>query len=133
VFLSFARPDGQLEDYPIATPAIIYREVLPSVSVPAPSILPKQQPGADPTEPCVGPQVVRLNRPGKSPSDIALRCGATNGTESRDGLPRDRFLDGLQGQPARRQQDPRCEDPNFYRSVMQERYPEISVFKCNTK
>lgn len=49
MFLPYTRADGNMSSRTVATPGIIYREILPSVT--------------------------RLGRPGSSPTDVALRCG----------------------------------------------------------
>lgn len=76
-------------------------------------------------------QVTRIGRPGKSPTDVALRCGMedeANGTP--DSL---EYSDnsGFAGAGKKRVHHPECDDPSFTRSVMQERYPEIEVYHCD--
>lgn len=48
MFLPYTRDDGNMSSRTVATPGIIYREILPSVT--------------------------RIGRPGKSPTDVAQRC-----------------------------------------------------------
>lgn len=75
-----------------------------------------------------------MGRPGKSPTDVALRCGmddeeATGNGNSYWSL----WNPSTWGDTKRRVRHPECEDPNFSRSVMQEHYPEITVYHCNPK
>jgi hypothetical protein len=106
-FLAFSREDGNMSSRHVATPGIIYREILPSVT--------------------------RLGRPGKSPTDVALRCGMEDDGSERGGNTPDAVGFGSDANKKKRVHHPECEDPNFSRSVMQERYPEIEVYHCDVK
>jgi hypothetical protein len=37
----------------------------------------------------------------------------------------------IMGTTDRQRHPPQCEDPQFYRRVMQERYPEVAIYDCN--
>ncbi len=104
MFLSYTREDGNMSSRTVATPGIIYREILPSVT--------------------------RLGRPDKSPTDVALRCGMED--ELPDTIESSAGGAGGRAKP-KKPLNEQCADPLFTRSVMQERYPEIEVYHCDVK
>lgn len=102
-FLAFNRADGNMSSRHVATPGIIYREILPRVS--------------------------RLGEGGKSPTDVALQCNMEQGTP--DTVNNRDVPSGSNDHAPKRSHNPLCDDPNFSRLVMQERYPEIVVYHCD--
>lgn len=78
--------------------------------------------------------MTRLNIPGKSPTDVAFRCGMDDEVDAGTDAGTTSLWDSnIWGDTKRHVRHPECEDPNFSRSVMQERYPEITVYHCDTK
>jgi len=105
-FLAFSRADGNMSSRHVATPGIIYREILP--------------------------RITRLKEGGKSPTDVAQQCGME--TDLPDAVSSEDIASssmGMGGHALKKPHNPQCDDPNFSRLVMQERYPEIAVYHCD--